>query len=781
MVKKMKMNFDFKKFFIEKGERVAFALAVIIMLVMVVMSGLSTALGNSSAAFNTQTLQKLNKMASNAMQTSKPTAELAALPPDLRVAKVDSIDPELFACERPFFGKDSQADRKWRQPKVLAPVEFEAEIMRGGIETYYFVLGEDKKPSTIAVLSTHDEKQDLAAALRMQSIFKRFNAALPMSGRGVVPGFPAGGVGGGGGGGGGGEGGGRRGRGGFGGGGGGGPGPGFGADLLARQVQQAQEQDLKFLTVQEYMENPAGKKLAKTVFPTRMAIVSGSFPYRAQLEEYRRALHFDSIESMLGTVSPEFLGIMVQRRTVKPNGEPITDWEDLDIDTPIKQLKLMSTGYAKENEEFQRYGIIVYPNRLVMPRPKLIRHENYPDEKLSLLTKVITDAKKSTEVVAPPPPPRKSPFEAEIDVWSENPLIAEGGSAQAPEPTRVVSAPGAPAAPGLRSGGPSRRRGRGGRFGGEDEADEPAAGGAAGSRNVQATRVPPEYCMFRFLDVTVEPGRTYEYQVKIEIANPNYNNPDRAVTESLTKDPSIVADQWTLVTQNAENGKRPLRVTVPDDLEYYAVNEQVVGDRGETSEKKAMQVQRWLDTVQVNPTDRASAVPVGDWTILRRMLVRRGEYIGCIAEAAVPVWKPTLNGFAFATPPEDEQRRGRIKRFIPHQGIPVDFGTDPLSDLAAGPILVDFDGGKKTAPNDPKTLLAELPYDVLIYSADNKLIVRNSVRDTDDPQRRDRYKDWEDWIVETRTKGKDTTTKTDRGAGMFGDEGGGRGRKGGRP
>src|SRR6516225_171525 len=172
MVKKMKMNFDFKKFFIEKGERVAFALAVIIMLVMVVMSGLSTALGNSSAAFNTKTLKNLNDMATNAMHSSKPAPELAALPPDLRVAKVDSIDPELFACERPFFGKDSQADRKWRQPKVLAPVEFAAEVMRGGIESYLVVMGDDHKPNKIGVLSAHEDKLDLAAAARMQGMFR---------------------------------------------------------------------------------------------------------------------------------------------------------------------------------------------------------------------------------------------------------------------------------------------------------------------------------------------------------------------------------------------------------------------------------------------------------------------------------------------------------------------------------------------------------------------------------------------------------------------------------
>jgi hypothetical protein len=773
MVKKPKMNFDFKKFFIEKGERVAFALAVIIMLVMVVMSGLSTALGNSSAAFNTKTLKNLNDMATNAMHSSKPAPELAALPPDLRVAKVDSIDPELFACERPFFGKDTQADRKWRQPKVLAPVEFTAEVMRGAIESYWFVM-EDKKPTQIAILSTKDENQSLAAAQRMAGIFKKYSAQMAVSGRSNFM-LPGGGGGGGGGGGAGGEGA-RRGRGAS------GPGPGqgagaAGASLLDRQAQHTQEEDLKFLTVRQYFENPSGKKLAKTVIPTRMAIVSGSFPYRAQLEEYRRALHFDSIEAMANVVSPEFLGIMVQRRTVKPTGEPITEWEDLDIDTPIKQLKLVSTGTTKENEEFLRYGIIVYPNRLVMPRPKLIRHENYPEENLSLLNKVITDAKKSTEVVVAPPPPRKSPFDQEIDVWSENPMLAEGGSAGASEPNRVGAGPGPGTMAPARSGAQRRRSAR---TGGEIDEPEESAGGAAGQHGAQATRVPPEYCLFRFLDITVEPGRTYEYQVKIQTANPSYNNPERAVTELLTKEPSIVPDQWTLVTQNTESGKRPLRVTVPDDLEYYAVNERV-GGPAETNERKAMEVHRWLDTVQVNPRERASAVPVGDWTIMPKILVRRGEYIGRKADALVPVWKPTLNGFAFATPPEDELRRGKFKRLIPHTGIPVDFGTDPLSEIDAGPVLVDFDGGRRTAPNDPKTVLAEVPYDVLIYSPDNKLIVHNSARDIEDPKRVARFKDWFQWVNETRDKGKDVTAKPQGRENWMGGEGagGGRGRRGG--
>jgi hypothetical protein len=831
--KKPKFNFDVKRFLLRKGERVAFGLALTLMLAMVVASGLSLARGKGSAA-NTRLLNDLNSEARTKMATSKPTADVTSLPPDLLAALAangaDLIDPDLFACDQPFFSRQGLADRKWRRPKVLAPVEFTAEVMRGGIESYMFVMGDDRRPKEIAVLAQHDTRQDLNAALRMQGIFAKYQAGMA-----VGPGSLPGGGGGGGGaprmmgrpG---------RGRGGMGSGGGGGSessggvaggngpdgsgsgSPGGGSsgrpqgrrgDLLNRTAFR-REGDLKFISVDEFVQKPSGRRLARTVIPTRMAVISGCFPYRAQLEEYRWALHFDSIESMLNDpgASLEFLGMQVQRRTVTPLGESITDWEDLDIETPIKQLKLASTGSQKENEELLRYGIIVYPNRLVMPRPKLVRHESYPEERLRLLTKTIADLKKP-DVVVLAQPPKASIFDREIDVWSDKPVI--GGEADtvpaASGSPRAAQIP-APINGGGASGG--RRRGARGRF---SEDESPADEGAMTQpRGQAATRVPPEYCLFRFLDVTIEPGRSYEYRIKVEIANPSYGQPDRALTEAVAREPALVADEWTVVSRNPARGRGrlrgtipddlessvgrtpgmamrrgrserdrgplfatmpdalrsyvgqtppegmwkdrlgraggPLRVSVPDDLEFYAVDE-AAGASAESQKRKAMEVHRWLDVVQVNPTDRASVMPVGAWSILPRIPVSRGEYIGRTVEMPVPVWKPTQNGFVFATPPEDEERQGAVKRTIRHSGVRVDFATEPLSETGAGPILVDFDGGKRAHPADPKAVLADTSWEVLVYTADNKLVLRNSATDSVDPGRTARVTEWEQWLKET--------------------------------
>jgi hypothetical protein len=781
MLGKVKFSCDFKRYLLLKGERVAFGLALAIMLSMVVVSGLSLARGKSSVA-NAQLLNELNREARTKMATSEPTAQVTSLPPDLLAALAangaDLIDPDLFACDQPFFSREGQSDRKWRRPKVLTPVEFTAEVMRGGIESYMFLMGEDQRPRQVAVLTQHETRQDLNTALRMQGIFAKYSvsaAAASGSFSGGGPGGFGAGPGGGGGGramranarrgvqprGGSGAGAGASGSdtgegaagtGGNAGGGsnqrsaGGEPGgtaQARRADLLTRTVLR-RDGDLKFVNVDEFVQKPSGKRLARTVIPTRMAIISGSFPYRAQLEEYRWALHFDSIESMLNDpgASLDFLGIEVQRRTVTPGGQPIADWEDLDIETPIKQLKLASTGSQMENNEFLRYGIIVQPNRLVMPRPKLVRHENYPEERLRLVAKAIADLKKPNVVVLAQPP-KTSIFDKEIDVWSDAPVIGgEAGNTPAASDSPQAAAPAAPINGG--EAAPGRRRAGRGRFSQDELSGDEAA--MTPPRGQVATRVPPEYCLFRFLDVTIEPGRTYQYRLKVEIANPSYNQPDRALTEAVAREPALIADEWTIASRNPAGG--PLLVTVPDDLEFYVVDE-AAGAASESHKRKTMEVHRWLDVVQVNPTDRASVMPVGAWSILPRISVNRGEYIGRTVEMPVPVWKPTQNGFVFATPPADEERQGAIRRTIRHSGVMVDFATDPLSEIGAGPILVDFDGGKRSHPTDPKTVLADTPWEVLVYTSDNKLVLKSSAKDTADPMRTARVNEWEQWLNET--------------------------------
>jgi hypothetical protein len=64
-------------------------------------------------------------------------------------------------------------------------------------------------------------------------------------------------------------------------------------------------------------------------------------------------------------------------------------------------------------------------------------------------------------------------------------------------------------------------------FAGEGEPPQPAAAGAAAPADALA-----EYCMFRFIDTAVEPGKAYRYRVRFELWNPNYKIPSQHLTQA---------------------------------------------------------------------------------------------------------------------------------------------------------------------------------------------------------------------------------------------------------
>ena len=61
--------------------------------------------------------------------------------------------------------------------------------------------------------------------------------------------------------------------------------------------------------------------------------------------------------------------------------------------------------------------------------------------------------------------------------------------------------------------------------------------------------------MLRFLDVTIKPGHTYEYQVQVRMANPNLNKSDAEVAyHELTTMPELTSASE--VTSHRTNAAR---------------------------------------------------------------------------------------------------------------------------------------------------------------------------------------------------------------------------------
>jgi hypothetical protein len=274
--------------------------------------------------------------------------------------------------------------------------------------------------------------------------------------------------------------------------------------------------------------------------------------------------------------------------------------------------------------------------------------------------------------------------------------------------------------------------------------------GQTGARGPTARRfAPPDKCLLRFLDVTVQPGKTYEYRVKVKMVNPTYGKDDLAVSKEAASDPILTAQEWTEVTERVGENEAPLRVTVADELMYYAVDEKL--DRRTlpaTSERVAVQIHRWLEDVRVDSTEKDSVVPVGEWSILERLLVHPGEYIGGLERVDVPVWRTTKNDWGLAGH-SDEAPAGQLPA-SKSKGVLVDFATDPVKEAAS--VLVDFEGGNRTMTIDGRPVSEESPVEMLVLDASGKLIVRNSVTDAADRARLQRYAAWKDELEALKEK-----------------------------
>src|SRR5262249_22668049 len=133
----------------------------------------------------------------------------------------------------------------------------------------------------------------------------------------------------------------------------------------------------------------------------------------------------------------------------------------------------------------------------------------------------------------------------------------------------------------------------------------------------------------------------------------------------------------------------------------------------------------------------ASVFLVGDWSILDRDWVRRGEYIGGVKEREVPIWWPTLKKFMFALHPEEAKKRSGTAKRQP-KGVPVDFDTHAL--------VVDFEGGKKSYQVGANKFVDESPIEVLVLAKNGKLLVHDSKQDTENEDRKKRVEEWKNTI-----------------------------------
>ena len=522
----------------------------------------------------------------------------------------------------------------------------------------------------------------------------------------------------------------------------------------------------------------ADKNLVKILKPDHMVIVTAVFPMRKQLEEYQRQLHYGTLGELLAKNEdlPKALGLTVFRREVK-DGKG--DWEKV----PVYQYDAEEDKAipAPRIDKFFREALIDVSNiqaikpyadhGMMTPLPQLA--VPYSNANLNLQDIKVEDVQiKSGDSSPAQVQRRRSPNYHSMmprgGINARAPQIEDDTAPPVPIPikdlapetadkfmgkidffdyTGVLKQPDDP----LKAVMPGRTHNRFWRQ---------ISGQSASSGPRAAANADVKFQIFdslvRFIDVGLQPGKTYQYTFCLHMANPNRDKKDLVAFQQLAKEKELVSPF----------SYSPL-VTIPNEYYYYVVDERIApnnhiqggADWQEAKADASVPFGNWTTAVQVHlwkGGDVDTYRSFADWAIAERLLIRRGEYLGkSQVTVEVPVWNAERTSFEIGFQKQDAKKRNQRQE---KTGIPISFLD------ANTPLLVDFEGGKKAQIKIGQAVIAkdESAVEMLVLTPDGKLLVRNA-RDDSDPatqagaERLTRVKNWRDELAALRPKAPGST------------------------
>ena len=536
------------------------------------------------------------------------------------------------------------------------------------------------------------------------------------------------------------------------------------------------------------LDKDANAKLAEQAYPMRMAEIVASFPYKQQVQEFRDKLRLAHDEDVTNEMSLEtkdgqaqkafrFLGVNVERRQIDAKGKPVGDkegWVKLDLEGSYKPLVILDGRRFEEDDP--KLMRIIFPGLVMKKLATFGERRTPPLEEYSKAADLLPSVAATLEALDKRPDAAIAKPALTADPGS---IFQDPNAVPAPGANGITPGPGG-AGPGGTSGSgagapPGSTTGSGGPrppFSrppiGSDSATPP---GPEGFKPGQEVAI-PDACLIRLFDVTVEAGKTYEYRLQVRMANPSFGRTD-AASMGFAQDNELTPKQWYVV---------PQKLTVPSDIYYYAVDQKELDarepkpapdkDKTEGPKEKELklpyqpvrenqtmlQMHRWLDMLHKNRVD----VPVGDWVIAERAVVTRGEPI-TPQRVEVPYWRTTQDRFTMATdlPPT---KSGTASKLPPSVEV-------PFAPENEAPVVVDFTEADRNyqrthpktddaAPADKAPAVKDrAALEVLLYTADGRLIAHDSSRDAPDPERAKRLQEVREWIQNVKsTKGsKDNT------------------------
>jgi hypothetical protein len=738
-----KLEFDWKNFLLQKGEKLGLGVGLAIMAVMLVF-GIKGIFSGSPTA-NAEVLNKKTQNAKQLLVNNQPRDRSAfEVPQDLLAgtSTLDPVSPETNRLDTALFVPFAIDDNKRREPKIAQPTEMVGRYAEVQAKSYMF----DQEKKKVMVLrgenvKAQDQQSLKSAQGRLSGMMGAMRGGMMMGGGGPSGGGPGMGMRGGmmgnplmqgmgmmGG---------RPGM--------GGPGRGMQNLMMGGQgteggiaSSEKNEKDKKkngYVDIQE-LSKQNDVRLADLVLPLRMVIWEGAFPLKKQLEDMKSALHTATLGEAFAQL--RFAGFEVQRREIGPDGKPASEWADFDFENAIRLvLRLTGKRYAEEDPSIR--PIIL--RGLVYNLPEQFEERKYPSaaEKIKELEKTLAWIKEKGQTV------EQIEENAQFNVGQDD-LFDTGESQNRGQPGASEGVGiGNPAGikGGVKPGGAAGGAGGGlGKQGsptpkttgkGAMIEDSVSGTGATAGKGLDANWEPPEYCLVRFYDVNVDPGKTYQYRFKVKIKNPNEGHENEVAYKKLAQDKYVLSKNWI---------ELPQHISIPPDFHYYAVDQKELESKRYVAprDQAVVQLQRWVDFF--NAADKKDPQPVGDWAVAERVVFSRGEFIGGTHKIELPVWNWLDEHFVIASDPAD-RTRSRTKL------VSVRF-TDSDSQC---PVLVDFSGGTVSyhKPEEKRPVEdKDLPHEVLLLSPEGRLLVRNSVIDAEDAGREEHLKSWRQRIKDIK-------------------------------
>jgi hypothetical protein len=255
-----------------------------------------------------------------------------------------------------------------------------------------------------------------------------------------------------------------------------------------------------------------------------------------------------------------------------------------------------------------------------------------------------------------------------------------------------------------------------------------------------------EAWLVRFIDLTVQPGYSYAYQVKVKAANPNFNKP---------KDLLATPKQALVEDLESEYFVLPKLVTVPPEEFIYAAAQdekkspkRVTANmpQGNNVDETYVQMQRWFDVVRPKEGDSWN---LGEW-MLADIKAVRGQYLGETVPVPAPYWSMVYGMFIQR---EIAKAAARPNPFGPR---PAPGSRTPTWQVEFLPkeetLVVDFEGGNGPypGPRGKPPIRDEAAVEILLLTSDGKLRLARSNEDLVDEDRLRREKQWNDWIEQVK-------------------------------